>query len=150
MVIYMKYVFFEMIFCLLVISLILVTDEKQSAESVFNEIDETNSYEFVTIDTPGLTTKNFYKYFKDTKFVRIIYPKINNIYKNKIEEITYSCDNCDINDLKHFYKNYLYNKGYKNDSFLIDYYGVEIDKIGLYINQEKLKQILKKCLLCRL
>lgn len=144
----MKYVFLEIILCAFVIFCCSVGPENEEIQSVFNEADDSNSYEFVTIHTSGLSTKNFYQYFENTNFIKIIYPKVNPLYQNKVGNVSYSCEQCNISEVDRFYKDYLYNQGYKKDSIIIDYYGVEIEKIAFYINRENLNNILENCSLC--
>ena len=142
----MKYVL--SILLILFLLYLFIPSKEDNIEFVFNE-EKDFSYDFITVNTPGLTTKNFYKYFDNTNNMMAIIPKINPLYKDKLKLIRYNCNkNCSIEKLLIYYKYVLKNNNYIKDSINIDYYGMSIEKIVFYINDEELNNILKKCNIC--
>lgn len=144
----MKYALLKIIL-FLSIFLILFNFNNQRTLPVFLEEIEDEEYKFITIYTDGLTTKNFYNYFDSMDFIKIIYPKINQIYKYKLENYYYNCnEKCNINSLVEKYKNKLASINIIEP--FLDYYGINISKIIIYSNNDNLRNILKKCTICRI
>ena len=48
-----------------------------------------------------------------------------------------------------YYKNILQKNNFNNDLVMIDYNGVNIEKVKLYIEVNELKEFLKKCSSCK-
>lgn len=106
-------------------------------------------YEVHNIYAENLTTKNFNKYFSDTSKFIAVYPKVNQIYKDKLKNIYYKCHKeFNIVNFTNFYKNILEKNNYKSDLERIDYYGINIEKIKIYSTKTQLNEILEKCLIC--
>ena len=148
MVISMKYVLYILLF-FIVLYLCIPENNLDNIKTTFNDLENDYEYKFITINTPNLNTKNFYKYFDNTNNIMVIYPKINMLYKEKLGTIKFKCDrNCHIERLLNYYKDVLKNNNFMQDSINVDYYGVYIDKIVFYINNEELNNILKKCNIC--
>ena len=148
----MKYVLNIVSFCLgflLVFAYIFPVIEKSVL--VISEEESNSEQEVFTIYTDNLTTKNFDKYFLSTDNFLAIYPKVNPLYKDRLGNIYFSCkSNCNLDDFTQYYKKILEKNNFKNDLINIDYYGVEIEKIKIYSNKEKIGEILKKCTVCRI
>lgn len=148
MVIYMKYVWFGI--CLFFILGLFFFDSENNKAYIpvfIEEIDETE-IRYISVKTEGLTTKNFAN-FLDLDLVTAIYPKINPLYSNKLKISPFVCNqNCNINDMETYYKKILESNNFKYDSVLIDYQGVIIDRVILYVNSKQLGTILKKCPIC--
>ena len=149
MVISMKYVSTLIFLFFIFMFFFLDSFALEKTKNVFKEQEEFN-YQFVSIDTKGLTTKNFFRYFEDTSWIVNIFPVVNPIYKNRLEDISFLCQRkCSIHSFEKYYKNLLEKNNFKDDSILIDYYGVSIEKIVVYVNQSELGKILKKCSVCK-
>lgn len=111
--------------------------------------DNSNEYQVYTIYTNNLTTKNFNKYFFNITSFLAIYPKINPIYKNRLGDVMFSCENaCDLEKFTNYYRDLLEKNHFQNDITNIDYYGISIEKVKIYTNKENLMKILNNCSIC--
>lgn len=138
---------------ILIIS-ILIVNKKDDTILVSNTLDsiDQGSHIFYLI-IPNLTTKNFFNYFNDESDIIGIYPYVNPLYKSKIGNMFFGFDNKSLNSninkfVKH-YKNTLKNNNFNNDLVMVDYNGVNIWKVKLYIEANELKELLKTCSGCK-
>lgn len=144
----MKFVWLE-IFLFFIVYFLMTDGFIEETQHVFLEPQESSAFEFVFIDTTGLTTENFFKYFDDTSFIVMIYPEINPLYKEKLGTIKYSCErNCNIGEFKEYYQSILEEHHFVSDSINVDYYGVSIDKVLVYVNSQHLHNLLHNCSIC--
>lgn len=146
----MKYAWLKFLL-FFILSIFLVNSLKDdSVQPVFKEEVSNLDSEFISINTKGLTTKNFFNYFKDTSLIVSIYPKVNILYKERIGDVFLACQRtCTMTDLEKYYKSILEKNNFLQDSILIDYYGVSIDRIIIYANKEQLNNLLQKCTICK-
>lgn len=148
MVIYMKYVWFEICLFFILGIFFFYNENNKDYVPVFIEETEETEPRYISVTTKGLTTKNFTD-FLDLELVTAIYPKINLLYSEKLKIKPFICNqNCNIDDIEIYYKKILENNNFKYDSVLINYQGVIIDRVILYVNTKQLQTILKKCTIC--
>lgn len=130
--------------------IIVCNNSSEQTEMVF----EYNKDDMLTVNIiiPGLSTKNFEKYFDEYMEIIGIYPKINLIYKNKVGNIFYSFNRNNIKEdllsFTKYYKSILKKNNFNSDLILSDYNGINIEKVRVYLTYEKLNEILKECSGC--
>ena len=145
--------FMKKIFILVFLFLILLLlNDKDEVALVNKEI--TNDEMFVVLlSIPGLNTNNFVNYFDNDIKIIGIYPAVNILYKNKIGNVYYEFNSGgikkNINDFTKFYKNKLKKNNFNNDLNLINYRGINIDKVEVYVNNDILKNFIYKCTKCK-
>ena len=144
----MKKIFLTMT---IIMVLIIITNKKEEVLVVNSIIDSDHMVE-ATIVVPGLSTKNFSSYFDDDVEIIGIYPRINLLYKDRIAVKFYQfskgtvTDN--MNDFMRYYKNILKKNNFNDDLVLIDYNGIGIEKVKLYVDNKYLNEFIKKCPNC--
>lgn len=143
----MKYVLNIIILFIFVVIITNITNNQDNAISVLSLDD--NFYQIYDIYTNNLSTKHIDKYFSNTTNFMAVYPKVNVLYKDRVGDISYKCqNNFDINDFVIYYKSILEKNNFYQDLINIDYYGVNIEKIKVYASKEELDKILQKCTIC--
>lgn len=146
----MKYVLIEIFLFFMMCFFINVNLLEENTQSVFFESNDNLFYQYVFIETPGLTTRNFQKYFEDTNLVVAIYPKVNLLYKDRLGNIKFVCNKkCKLEEFENSYQETLSKYNYITDSVNIEYYGVPIDKLLIYVNSQQLNDILQICSFCK-
>ena len=139
------------VFLILIIIIIIITNKKENVVVVNSIIDSDNMIE-VTIVVPGLNTKNFSNYFDNDVEIIGIYPRINLLYKDRVTVKFYQfskgtvADN--IYDFERYYKMVLKKNNFNSDLVLIDYNGIGIEKVKLYVDNKYLNEFVKKCPNC--
>ena len=131
--------------------LIIITNRKEKVLVVNSVIDSDNMVE-ATIVVPGLSTKNFSSYFDNDDEIIGIYPKINLLYKDRVSvkfyQFSKSTVTDNINDFIRYYKNILKKNNFNDDLVLVDYNGIIIEKVKLYVDNKYLNEFMKKCPNC--
>lgn len=139
------------ILLIILLILILVMSNKEEAIVVSNEVDNDEMIT-VLVYIPGLTTNNFNNYFDDTVEIIGIYPKVNVLYKEKIGDMFYQFNMSnvkkDINNFTKKYKKVLQTNNFTNDLILINYNGIGIEKVKVYISNKNLKLFMINCNNC--
>lgn len=135
----------------ILIMLILLTN-KEEVMVVNNELDS-NEMGTVLINIPGLTTNNFTNYFDGSIEIIGIYPKVNMLYKEKIGNMYYQFNKNnikqDITNFSKYYKGVLEKNKFNNDLILINYNGINIEKVSVYISGDNLEKFMRKCNGCK-
>jgi len=136
---------------LLVLSLIINKKEDTSLVNLTLDNIEEGSQIFYLI-IPNLTTRNIDNYFNDQSDIIGIYPYVNPLYKKRIGNMFFSFDSKSLNNnitrFISYYKNILRKNNFNNDLIMVDYNGVNIDKVKLYMDSNELKQFLRQCSKC--
>lgn len=139
------------ILLIILLILILVMSNKEDTIVVSNEVDNDEMIT-VLVYIPGLTTNNFNNYFDDTVEIIGIYPKVNVLYKEKIGDMFYQFNMSnvkkDINNFTKKYKKVLQTNNFTNDLILINYNGIGIEKVKVYISNKNLKLFMINCNNC--
>lgn len=126
---------------IMLLFLLLIKNSFNDTNSVFLEkIEYSNLYEITCLN--NISTNNFLNYFNDIKIIWIK-PKINILYKNKMlrfnkyyfKEIS---NEKNIENFKNEYISYINKIGYKSDSLKLKTSGIMIEKIKVYLSEEKL------------
>ncbi len=144
----MKYAL-NIFFLFICLILIIKLDNSSNDGIPVMSSNDDNEYKIFDIYTNNLTTKNFDKYFSNTDNIVAVYPKVNALYKDKLGNIFFNCEKgFNIQDFISYYKKVLDKNNYKTDMISIDYYGLAIEKIKIYSNQEELLEILNNCSIC--
>lgn len=105
------------------------------------EINEENETSFYILSFPNynISTNNISTYFNDVDIIWIHpydkYNIIDNYYFNNFKLET------NMNNFLNFYKNRMNKFGYKEESINASINGVKIEKLKVYIDNKKLKQI---------
>lgn len=132
----------------------ILLSAKEETLLVANTLDDVdNGIQIVYLTIPNLTTKNIENYFDDNNSIIGIYPKINTLYDKKIGETFYTFNNTvsissNINNFIKFYKQKLKSNNFTKDIAAIDYNGVIIDKVKIYMTKDEIDNFLKNCLNC--
>lgn len=144
----MKKIFIFMVLILI----ILMPNTKEEAVFVNKEIIN-DEMVIVLLSVPGLNTNNFVNYFSEDIKIIGIYPYVNVLYKNKIGNMYYEFNNEsvkeNINRFSKYYKNKLKKNNFNNDLNLINYTGINIDKVKVYVNGDILKKFIHSCSKCK-
>ncbi len=143
-----------LIIMILLINLIInKNDNIKQLETVFKETYiEDNNYQTYILDLSDLniTTNNLSKILTNISIKNInIYPKINELYKDKLDKITYYKFNysdlsLNITKFKETYIEILKNNGFFNDIDNIRINGIPIEKIEVYLSNDQLNNIIKQ------
>ena len=135
----------------LIITLIILTN-KEEVMVVNNELDS-NEMETILIYIPGLNTNNFSNYFDGSIEIIGIYPKVNMLYKEKIGNMYYQFNKNnikqDITTFTKHYKSVLEKNKFNNDLILINYNGISIESVKVYISGDNLENFMRKCNGCK-
>lgn len=140
---------------ILLITLLITLSLLTNKEEVIVVNGELDSNEMVTVllIIPSLNTNNFTNYFDDNIEIIGIYPKVNMLYKEKIGNMYYQFNKNnikqDIINFSKFYKKILQKNNFSNDLILINYNGINIEKVKVYINNDNLESFMKKCNGCK-
>lgn len=143
---------------LIIISVVLITilifNNDGKILTVGNVLETNiNDTQIIYLIIPNLNTKNINKYFSDDNNIIGIFPYVNPIYRSKLGDMFYNfkkkslSDN--IKDFTKYYKEILGKNNFNNDLIMIDYKGINIEKIKLYMSGEELELFVKKCNKCR-
>lgn len=134
-----------------VVTLIALTNEEETI--VVNSELEDNEMLTVLLTVPGLNSNNFTNYFDDSIEIIGIYPEVNMLYKKKIGNMFYIFNKNsikqDINSFIKYYKGVLKKHNFNNDLVLIDYNGINIEKVKVYVSGEKLEDFIRGCSSCK-
>lgn len=141
------------ILVLTIIMIILFSVTNKEKVIMVNSELETDEMITVLLTIPGLNTNNFTNYFDNSIEIIGIYPKINLIYQKKIGNMFYTFDKVNIkqniNSFSKYFKNVLEKYNFNNDLILINYNGINIDKVKLYISSDDLNKFMKNCNNCK-
>ena len=136
---------------IILITLILFTN-KEDVMVVNNELDS-NEMETILINIPGLNTNNFSNYFDGSIEIIGIYPKVNMLYKERIGNMYYQFNKNnikqDITSFIKYYRSVLEKNNFNNDLILINYNGISIESVKVYINGDNLEKFMRDCNGCR-
>lgn len=132
--------------------ILLMLNTKEEAVFVNKEIIN-DEMVIVLLSVPGLNTNNFVNYFSGDIKIIGIYPYVNVLYKNKIGNMYYEFNNEsvkeNINQFSKYYKDKLKKNNFNNDLNLINYTGINIDKVKVYVNGDILKKFINSCSKCK-
>ena len=135
----------------ILITLILFTN-KEEVIIVNNELDS-NEMMSILLIVPGLNTNNFTDYFDDSIEIIGIYPKVNMLYKEKIGNMYYQFNKNnikqDITNFTKYYKSVLEKNKFNNDLILINYNGINIESVKVYISGDNLENFMSECSGCK-
>lgn len=135
----------------ILITLILLTN-KEEVIVVNSELDS-NEMMNILLSIPGLNTNNFTSYFSDNIEIIGIYPKVNVLYKERLGNMFYQFNKNsikqDIINFSKYYKSILEKNKFNNDLILINYNGISIEKVSVYISGADLETFMKKCNSCK-
>lgn len=135
----------------ILITLILFIN-KEDVMVVNNELDSDEMMTVLLI-IPGLNTNNFHNYFDDSIEIIGIYPKVNMLYKEKIGNMYYRFNKNnikqDILNFTKYYKSVLEKNNFNNDLILINYNGVNIENVKVYISGDNLEKFMRDCNKCK-
>lgn len=144
----------KLIIIFLMIIIILMTNSKEetlSASNILNNPEDKNA-KIVYLMIPNLTTKNFNNYFSNDSDIIGIYPTVNPLYQKKLGDMFYSFNyqslKININNFLNFYRQKLKKNNFTNDVIAIDYNGVPISKVKVYMTNEQIRNFLKDCFNC--
>ena len=136
---------------IILITLILFTN-KEDVMVVNNELDS-NEMETILINIPGLNTNNFSNYFDGSIEIIGIYPKVNMLYKERIGNMYYQFNKNnikqDITSFIKYYRSVLEKNNFNNDLILINYNGISIEIVKVYISGDNLEKFMRDCNGCR-
>lgn len=141
------------VFGILLVSILIINKKDNTilVNTTLDNIEEGSQIFYLTI--PNLNTKNFSNYFNDESDIVGIYPYVNPLYKNRVGNMFFIFDSKSLNSnmtrFIKYYKNILQKNNFNNDLVMIDYNGVNIEKVKLYIEVNELKEFLKKCSSCK-
>lgn len=136
------------------ISILLLVTGCFKKDTLIVQVFDYNEEEVLTanIFISGLNTNNFKNYFTNEIKIIGIYPKVNAIYKNKVGNLYYSFSKNTIDEniisFKKYYKSILEKNNFKNDLILLDYNGISLEKVKVFLSYEELAKILDKCNKC--
>lgn len=129
------------------------TFSKEETIPTINLLDNNSSSVYIVYLTiPGLTTKNFSNYFNDTSDIIGLYPYVNPLYRAKLGNLFYRFKigslESNINNFTKYYKQKLVDHNFNNDLIKIEYTGINIDKVKIYLTSDEVKKIFKNCPNC--
>lgn len=141
------------IFVAIIILIILFGfTNKDNVMIVNNELDS-NEMETILINIPGVNTNNFTNYFDGSIEIIGIYPKVNGLYKTKIGNMYYQFNKNDIKqdiiNFTKYYKGVLEKNNFNRDLMLINYNGISIENVKVYISGNNLKKFMRECSGCK-
>ncbi len=137
------------IFLTIILLVILSSNSHEKTKLVYNEISNDNEYNqiYLLFEDKNLTTNNFNDFFKNIKVLKV-YPYINPIYAGKIKanynyEFNWENHNYDLEKIKNDFISKLKNIGLTNEANEYQINGVVINKVLIYSNLGKIKNIFK-------
>ena len=139
-----------LLIAVLITVILFITEEKVMV--VDNELDS-NEMMSVLLTVPGLNTNNFNNYFDGSIEIIGIYPKVNMLYKDRVGNMYYPFNKNNIKqDIINFTKHYnsvLEKNKFNNDLILINYNGISIEKVSVYISSDNLESFMSNCNGCK-
>lgn len=136
---------------LFIVFMLAILSNKEETMLVNNEIED-DEMVTVLLTVPGLNTNNFTNYFDDSIEIVGIYPKVNLLYKKKIGDMYYAFNGSsvkqNINNFSKHYKNVLKKNSFNEDLTRINYNGISIEKVIVYVNDELLQNFIHRCKSC--
>lgn len=136
---------------MMLLGLLLMSNNKEEVVLVNKEI-ENEEMVVVLVTIPGLNTNNFSNYFDDNVKVIGVYPEVNILYKNKIGDMYYEFNGNSIKDnlnkFSNYYKTMLKKHNFYNDLTQINYLGINIEKVRVYVNSDTLDNFIHGCTNC--
>jgi len=140
------------VFVVLLVS-ILIVNKKDNTILVNNTLDNIeNGSQIFYLNIPNLTTKNIFNYFNDENIILGIYPYVNPLYKKRVGNMFFNFDSKSLNSnvtrfISH-YKTVLRKNNFNNDLTMVDYNGIKIEKVKLYMDGNELTRFLRQCSKC--
>ncbi len=142
----------KIILLIIVLITLIALTNREGIMVVNSELDSTEMMN-VLLTIPGLNTNNFSDYFDGSIEIVGIYPKVNTLYKNKIGNMYYQFNKNnikqDIINFSKYYKSILEKNKFNNDLILINYNGISIDKVKVYISGDDLDSFMRECNDCK-
>lgn len=136
-----------------ILAIFLIFNKGEESLTVGNILEtDINGTQIIYLSIPNLNTRNINNYFNEDNNIIGIYPYVNPIYKNKMGNMFYNfkkkslTDN--INAFTKYYKEILSRNNFNNDLIMIDYKGINIEKIKLYMRREEIETFMNKCQKC--
>ena len=120
--------------------------KEEKAIPTFNEIDYNYNIYNLDISRENITTKNMQNIF-DSYTIISVEPYVNPIYSTLIATKTFDFDtnksiSVNVDILTNHYVDILKNNGLNSEAQTIEYNGIKIDKVSLYITNSQLDMIL--------
>lgn len=140
----------KILFIITILIVVVLLNKKEDTILTMNTTDVESNIVYLKI--PNLTTKNITNYFDDDSDIIGLYPYVNPLYEKKIGNMFYTFNSnslmSNINRFVDNYKNKLVNYNFTNDLVMVDYNGIKIITVKIYMNNEEIQEFLKKCKNC--